>query len=571
MMVWLKQQLRRSRSLYAWLRASKYALWRYPGLDRLVPLPSEIVQLEKIVKGSQPQDKQPPTPEQQRVLVVTPRAWSIHVARDLLVAHSLRLRGADVQIYTCGGRLPVCNIASHHAAPPMPCDFCHTYTSRMFQLLNFSPYRLRDFVSSDDIKVVQRVVASLSPKEFALFEDSDLPVGRMVQISVRWFLNSGTVGDDSLSLRTYRQFLVSGAIVGRAARQLLQQTNPQVLYLLNGLFFEEQILMFLARQWNIDVITHESGFHADSEILAHNAIAGYFDLSTVWPYFANQPLTTQEARYLDAYLQVRWQGGQDAARYYPHIQADTDAFFRTLGLDPNRPIIAAFTNILWDSAVLGRHRAFSSMTEWLAALVEHAVRNPQHQLVIRIHPAEIRLEMRETRQRVADFLQANFPVLPPNVHIIPPDSPLSSYTLMRLSQVGLVYTSTVGLEMALQDKPVIVAGQTHYADKGFTYQADNACDYLALLNQFSTLSPPSPDEVELARRYAYLFFFRLMVPFPLITTLDRGRLRFNFADLSALRPGADSSLDLICEGILRRKPFLVGPLPPEVLELYAKN
>lgn len=571
MKIWLKQQLRRSRSLYAWLRASKYALWRYPGLNRLVPIPSEMAQLEKIVENSQSQDKRPSIGGHQRVLVVTPRAWSTHVARDLLVAHSLRLRGADVQIYTCGGRLPICNIASHHVAPPMPCDFCHTYTSRMLQLLDFLPYRLQDFVSSNDIKVVQGLVADLSPNQFADFEDGGLPVGRIVQTSVLWFLNSGTIADDSLSLQTYRQFLVSGAIVGRVARQLLQQTDPQILYLLNGLFFEEQIMMFLAHQRNIDVITHESGFHADSEVLARNAIAGYYDLSREWPYFAKRPLTTEESERLDTYLQARWQGGKDAARYYPHIEADTDVFFRTLRLEPGRPIMAAFTNILWDSAVLDRHRAFSSMTEWLAALVEHAVCNPQHQLVIRVHPAEIRLEMRETRQRVADFLRANFPVLPSNVHIIPPDSPLSSYTLMRLSQVGLVYTSTVGLEMALQGKPVIVAGQTHYADKGFTYQADNADDYFALLNQLGTLSPPGPDEVELARRYAHLFFFKLMVPFPLITTMDRGRLRFNFADLSKLRPGADPGLDLICEGILQRKPILVGPLPPEVLELYAQN
>jgi len=142
---------------------------------------------------------------------------------------------------------------------------------------------------------------------------------------------------------------------------------------------------------------------------------------------------------------------------------------------------------------------------------------------------------------------------------------------MRLSRVGLVYTSTVGLEMALQGKPVIVAGQTHYADKGFTYQTDNAEDYLILLDQLDMLSLPSPDAVELARRYAYLFFFRLMIPFPLITTLDRGRLRFNFTDLSALRPGANPGLDLICEGILRSKPFLIVPLPSEVLELYAED
>jgi hypothetical protein len=569
MTMWLKQQLRRSRSLYAWLRASKYALWRYPGLARLVPIPSEITQLERIAENSHEQDRCPSVRGKRRVLVVTPRAWSTHVARDLLVAHSLRLRGADVRAYTCGGRLPICNIASHHAAPPMPCDFCHTYTSRMFRAMGFAPHRLSDFISGDEMRAVQHAVAGLSPDEFAGFEDDGLPVGRIVQTSVHWFLNSGTIGDDPLSLRTYRQFLVSGTIVGRVAHRLLQRLDPQTLYILGGLFFEEQTLMFLARQQGIEVITHESGFHADSEVFARNAIAPYYDLSTVWPYFSNRPLTAQEAGRLDTYLEARWQGGKDAARYYPSIQADADVLLNTLHLDAGRPINAAFTNILWDSAVLGRHRAFSSMTEWLTAVVEHAARSSDRQLVIRIHPAEVRLEMRETRQRVGDFMKTHFPILPSNVRVIPPDSPLSSYTLMRLCRVGMVYTSTVGLEMALQGKPVIVAGQTHYADKGFTYQADNVEDYIALLDQVDQLPLPSPDAVELARRYAHLFFFRLMVPFPLITTLERGRLRFNFRDLSALRPGADPSLDLICEGILQPRPFLVGPLPPGVVELYA--
>lgn len=568
MSIWLKRQLRRSRGLYAWLRASKYALWQVPVLHRLVPLPAEIEQLEQIVGRSRAQDLHPPAAGEQRVLVFIPRGWSVHVARDLLVAHGLRLRGVDVRTYTCGGRLPICNIASHHAAPPMPCAFCRTYTSRMFAAIGFAPHRLRDFIRGDEIAAVRRCVAGLHQQDFGEFEDAGLPIGRLVQTSVRWFLNSGIIGDDPLSLQVYRDFLASGAIVGRVARRLLHEVVPDVVYLLNGLFFEEQILTRLAREQGVEVITHENGFLADSEVLARNTIASHYDLSRAWPHFATRPLGAQERAQLDAYLKARWRGGLDTARYYPRIEADTDLLLRTLRLDASRPIVTAFTNILWDSAVLDRHRAFPGMTEWLAAIVERAAHRPDRQLVIRVHPAEVRLELRETRQRAGDFIRAKFPVLPPNVRLIPPESPLSSYALMRLSKAGLVYTSTVGLEMALQGKPVLVAGQTHYADKGFTYEACTASEYLTLLDQIDDLPLPSPDAVELARRYAHLFFLRMMVRFPLVTTLERGRLRFDLEDLSALRPGVDPGLDLICEGIQRPRPFLVGSLPPEVVEAY---
>ena len=62
--------------------------------------------------------------------------------------------------------------------------------------------------------------------------------------------------------------------------------------------------------------------------------------------------------------------------------------------------------------------------------------------------------------------------------------------------------------------------------------------------------------VEHARRYAYLFFFRFMLPFPAITTLQRGRLRFNFERLDDLRPGSWPEIDLICRAILDGTPFI---------------
>jgi hypothetical protein len=81
----------------------------------------------------------------------------------------------------------------------------------------------------------------------------------------------------------------------------------------------------------------------------------------------------------------------------------------------------------------------------------------------------------------------------------------------------LVYTTTVGLEMALQGLPVIVAGQTHYRNRGFTIDPDSWVRYYKLIG--SVLENPeeyrlSHKQVELAWRYAYCFFFKFPRPFP---------------------------------------------------------
>jgi len=88
---------------------------------------------------------------------------------------------------------------------------------------------------------------------------------------------------------------------------------------------------------------------------------------------------------------------------------------------------------------------------------------------------------------------------------------------MDVADLGLVYTTTVGLEMAMNGLPVIVSGQTHYRGRGFTMDPDNWVAYFKLLG--AVLENPkvyrlSKEQVEHAWRYAYRFFFDYPRPFP---------------------------------------------------------
>lgn len=551
----LVSAIQKNRYLYANLRDLKYKIWSTPFLGKIVADPHELVQMEEIGRKSPSLDKQGPDVHP-RILFFTFRGWSTHVAWDATVAAALRLRGAKVHFFSCGKRVPLCDIATFHASPPTPCDFCANYINRAMAAWHLPVIRLRDLVAPEEAVKIRRQIAAIPFEAYGDFTSGGLPVGKLVTTSVRWYLCSGTIGDDNLARRAYRDMLASGAIIALAGDRLLDKVQPDQVYLLNGLFFPERIMMALARARGLPVVTYEGGFMPDTLVFAHNRIAPYYELDEPWQTYANVPLTRAESTQLDEYLAGRMSGGKDAAKYFPSIEKDEQAVRARLGLERDKKLAVAFTNILWDSAILDRDLAFASMIDWLDETIRHFASREDAQLVIRIHPAEIRLSMQETREQVAPVLQARYPHLPSNVKIVPPESDLSSYTLMRLGEIGLVYTSTAGLEMALEGKPVIVAGQTHYAGKGFTHDVRNPEEYRTRLTRMADLAPLSAEAVAQARRYAYLFFFRFMLPFPPITMLPRGRLRFNFETLGDLKPGHWAELDLICDAVLNHAPFI---------------
>ena len=77
---------------------------------------------------------------------------------------------------------------------------------------------------------------------------------------------------------------------------------------------------------------------------------------------------------------------------------------------------------------------------------------PDIQFVIRVHPGEVLthgLSMVEVVRQV-------LPTVPEHIRLIGPKDKVNTYDLIEVADLGLVYTTTVGLEMAMSGVPVIV-------------------------------------------------------------------------------------------------------------------
>ena len=487
-----------------------------------------------------------PAPCGPRVLVLTPRSWAAHVQYESVIAHGLRARGADVRFLTCGGGLEICDRANTYEAPPMPCRTCTRYTSVALDAHAFPVSRMADVWNGDDGSWPE--LDEVPADALSEVEAEGLPLGRLVDIPVKWFLCAADLDADPLAGSTTRAFLRSARRIARAVNAALDEHRPDTVLLLNGLFLFESIAWAACEARGIDVVTYERAFRKETIVMSRGAAAGLYDFSATWPQ-ERRPLRPSEAAELDGYLASR-RAGQAFDQYWKWEEHEVE---RGRG-----HLAVLFTNLTWDTAVIGRDLAFPSIGDWVATTIRTFAELPDHRLVVRVHPAEVALPGQRTRDSLAAFIDRAFPVLPPNVVMIRPDDRASSYPLMDACDLGLVYTSTTGLELALTGKPVIVAGATHYRGKGFTADVDSRASYAEALR--SGLEDPASlrQDLELARQYAHFFFFRAPLSAPGVQEPLPGLARLTIDDPSQLLPGADAALDRICDGILTGSSFVAG-------------
>ena len=101
------------------------------------------------------------------------------------------------------------------------------------------------------------------------------------------------------------------------------------------------------------------------------------------------------------------------------------------------------------------------MADWIERSVEYFAKRKDVQLVVRVHPGE----MLTHGPSMVDVVNKLMPQLPEHIHLIGPREKVNTYDLIEMTDLGLVYTTTTGMEMAMSGVPVIVAGVTHYKEQ----------------------------------------------------------------------------------------------------------
>jgi hypothetical protein len=313
----------------------------------------------------------------------------------------------------------------------------------------------------------------------------------------------------------YRLRLARNLSAAELALSYLKQHRPDVALIPNGTILELGAVYRVAKHLGIPVTTYEFNDQREQIWLAQNDEIMRQNTDQLWADLGSKPLTESQSerirKFESARMGARLEG--KAARLWQDVPAQGGESIRAqLGLD-SRPVVLLATNVLGDSLTLGRNVFSRSMAEWITRTVQYFADRKDAQLVIRVHPGE-RLTHGPS---MVDVVKAAVPEQPENIHVIGALDKINTYDLMEFTSLGLVFTTTTGVEMSLNGIPVIACGNTHYRNRGFTLDPKSYDDYFDTLNR--VLSDVgnfqlADTQVELAWRYAYYFFYEYPRPFP---------------------------------------------------------
>jgi hypothetical protein len=353
-----------------------------------------------------------------------------------------------------------------------------------------------------------------------------------------------------------RRYAAGAIVAARVAGAALERLDPECVVAHHGVYVPQGVLGEVARKAGVRVVNWGVSYRNTTIIASHEDTYHRTMMSEPHDLWDRPLSDTEEAELLD-YLETRRRGRGDwtwvtpEAALRPEVQ-QREVLVEELGLDPALPIVGLLTNVLWDAQLYYEANAFGDMLEWLWTTLDYFVDHQDLQLIVRIHPHEVKIG---NRQPVAREIARRYPTLPPTIKVIPHDHPYNTYALMSLCRAVLIYGTKTGVELTPFGTPVVVSGDAWIRGKGLTTDVSSREEYLAALDGLAVMEPLPPEVVTRARRYAYHYFLRRMIPLRSLDP-DAPTPAHRIETAEEVLPGADPGLDVVCDGILDGTPFV---------------
>jgi hypothetical protein len=494
-----------------------------------------------------------------------------------MLALALTLRGVSVDVLLCDEVLPACEQCMivrfagdadfvRNGPQKDVCPSCFPQASEMFRSLGVSVYRYSQFLTAEDYEAAKEIATLIPINEIEDYSHLGIPVGEHASAGALRYYARGTLEQEHYWEQVLRRYFRAALLTAAAARRLFRQTEYVCASFHHGIYVPQGIIGAVARQEGVRVVNWMPAYRKKSFIFSHDDTYHHTLMTEPVSKWEEMEWTPESEADLLGYLRSRWTGSGDWISFNRNPEEDIKLIERELGIDPSKPVVGLLTNVVWDAQLHYPANVFPNMVEWLLETIRYFANRPDLQLIVRIHPAEITGHIR-SRQPAQAEIQRSFPILPANVFIIPPDSRISTYIVMRQANAVLIYGTKTGVELTSLGIPVIVAGEAWIRNKGITMDPTTAAEYFKMLDQLPLKSCLSAETQDRARRYAYHFFFRRMIPLE-FTVPAKGipPYTIQIAGPADLLPGRDLGLDIICDGIIKGTDFIY---PAESLAVSA--
>ncbi len=489
---------------------------------------------------------------------------------ESVLSVALTLRGAKVDVLLCDMAMPACQRAKISGIKPPAlgegrlaevfCQGCVATGSEVFSVPGMTMQHMSENISDAERLRANDIANSMTADEIPGYQWNELPIGEHALAGALRYYGIGDLTLEPEGQEVLRRYLESSLLTAFCMRNLLAKNRYDVVVNNHGIYVPHGIVSAVCRGDRVRTVSWNLAYRKQCAIFSHGDTYHHTLMSEPVDTWESMIWSEQQDFEILRYLNSRRTGSRDWIWFNRDADDDMGRFAVEVGLDWNKPVIGMLTNVVWDAQLHYPNNAFPGMIDWVMRTIAYFRSRPDLQLLIRVHPGELAPPGGSTvsRQPIAEEIHSKFPHMPNNVFIIGPESTVSTYAAMDRCDSVIIYGTKTGVELTSVGIPVIVAGEAWIRNKGLTLDATNAESYFRILDTLPLRKRMDATQIDRARKYAYHFFFRRMIPMPFLDPKPESWPPFEVAlpALDALLPGSYKGLDTICNGILNGSPFI---------------
>jgi hypothetical protein len=432
-----------------------------------------------------------------RALVISLTDDLEQVRLEALLAKALELRGAEVTflIFRSARRAPryLRGVGIH----------------RLVYYEDFVPAKLDWDPSS--------LASCRTVHDFKRFTFHGARVGRQALSTIVRGAYEPRIDLDDPALRTRLEstirYAIESAVVGEG---VLAREQPDVLLMTERGYAGLGSIFDIALDRGVPVIQFHSAHRDDAFILKRYTgeerdLAPKSIAPETWSWLLEDGLTPAREHALESELEARDQGRWFLAKRIRHAETPRtgDELRELLGLDRERPVAGIFPHVLWDASMFYGTDIYADQGKWFTETVRLAAADDRVQWLVKLHPAlfwKLGSEGVSAEPAELDMIRSTVGELPAHMRLLLPQDDIRNGDLFGLIDAGVTIRGTVGIELPPLGIPVLTAGTSDYAGRGFTVDAADIAEYERNLRSVAELPRLTPEQVKLAKLYAYGMF-----------------------------------------------------------------
>lgn len=385
---------------------------------------------------------------------------------------------------------------------------------------NITIMSYRSLLGPDRIRAIEMQTAVFGKDKYSEFIDAS---------HLRYFGGRPFAWSNGAHVAYARESYFDAEINAAVADTLATEYKIDRFITMDGIYTTYGVLADCFRKHGCSVLIYQFNGFQDRGIFIGEQSASVNGADASWAAFKERQAPGEGYVHGLAYLKQRTRSKNDA------LNAEEAAIVHLIETKraTYQKTVAIFPNKTWDGAIKERDTLFESMTAWMIETIEYCIQN-DCLVVLREHP-EHHTSFSAYESSIA-LLQEIAPDLcrHDQVILVGAQQSVNSYKLVEsYVDLSVVYSGTLGIEIAYLGKPVLFAGHSPYAGKGIAYEPRSKEEYFQWLDTVSVTSDIFAEHndafmknIAAAAEYQFYensFHFPL---FPLLASLGKGRYKY---------------------------------------------